>query len=74
MTIGVELKPNPHLNFEILEKNLNCGGLCQSFTEEGFTFDYGGAHIIYSMNQVLIDFMPRTLGENCHPGKRNNKI
>ncbi|HID60964.1 MAG TPA: hypothetical protein EYP46_03795, partial [Hadesarchaea archaeon] len=31
-------------DFEVLEKNDECGGLCRSLTEKGFTFDYGGGH------------------------------
>jgi protoporphyrinogen oxidase len=70
LTLGVSLKTD----FEILEKYPECGGLCRSLTEDGFTFDYGGAHIIYSKDQKPIDFMLRMLGENHHKGRRNNKI
>lgn len=70
LTIASQLKGE----FEVLEKNSECGGLCRSLKEEGFTFDYGGAHIIYSKNKSSVDFMLKTLGENWHPGKRNNKI
>jgi len=70
LTLGVELETD----FEILEKNPDCGGLCRSLTMDGFTFDYGGAHIIYSQDQSALDFMLRMLGGNCHKGRRNNKI
>lgn len=59
---------------EVLEKNNECGGLCRSFTEAGFTFDYGGAHIIYSRSQQPIDFMVSILGDNCVRGRRNSKV
>jgi protoporphyrinogen oxidase len=59
---------------EVLEKNQECGGLCRSLQEEGFTFDYGGAHIIYSRNQEPVDFMLKTLGDNYEQHRRNNKV
>jgi protoporphyrinogen oxidase len=70
LTIASQLKDE----FEVLEKNSECGGLCRSLKEKGFTFDYGGAHIIYSKNQKSIDFMLKMLQKNWHSGKRNNKI
>lgn len=60
--------------FEVLEKNEECGGLCRSIQEGGFTFDYGGAHIIFSRNRRPVDFMTKVLGENCVRGRRNNKV
>lgn len=77
LTIGANLKTDPgdqNLDFELLEKNPDCGGLCRSLTEDGFTFDYGGAHIIYSQDQNSLDFMLKMLKENCRRGRRNNKI
>lgn len=61
-------------DFEILERDEECGGLCRSIEEDGFTFDYGGAHIIFSRNQRPVEFMTKTLAENCVRGKRNNKV
>jgi len=59
---------------EVLEKESECGGLCRSLVEDGFTFDYGGAHIIYSRNQRIVELMLRVLGGNHDRGRRNNKI
>ena len=59
---------------EVLEKNIECGGLCRSLQEDGFTFDFGGAHIIFSKNQKPVDFMLKTLGENYEQHRRNNKV
>jgi len=70
LTIASQLKNE----FEILEKNSDCGGLCRSLKEDGFTFDYGGAHIIYSKDQSLVDFMLNSLKDNWHQGRRDNKI
>lgn len=71
---GLTLATNLKHQFEVLEKNPDCGGLCRSLQEEGFTFDYGGAHIIFSRNQVPIDFMKSMLGDNLVKGRRNNKV
>jgi protoporphyrinogen oxidase len=70
LTIGSSLITD----FEVLEKNPDCGGLCRSLLEDGFTFDYGGAHIVYSRNQKPVELMLETLGDNYCKGKRNNKI
>jgi len=70
LTIAFFLKED----FEILEKNEECGGLCRSIQENGFTFDYGGAHIIFSRNKKPVNFMVKTLGKNYVRGRRNNKI
>ncbi|MFZ2070669.1 MAG: FAD-dependent oxidoreductase [Halobacteriota archaeon] len=59
---------------EILEKNSECGGLCQSVEEDGFTFDCGGSHIIYSKDREALDFMLDKLGDNIVKCRRNTKI
>ncbi|RLG56759.1 MAG: FAD-dependent oxidoreductase [Hadesarchaea archaeon] len=61
-------------DFEILEKNNEYGGLCRSFTERGFTFDYGGGHIIFSKDKKILEIMIRKLGKNVVKRKRNTKI
>ncbi|MDD1673249.1 MAG: FAD-dependent oxidoreductase [Methanomicrobiales archaeon] len=58
----------------VLEKNPKYGGLCQSRTEQGFTFDIGGSHIIFSKDTEVLDFMHRALGENREMRQRNTKI
>ena len=70
LTIASQLKNE----FEVLEKNSDCGGLCRSLQEKGFTFDYGGAHIIYSKDKDSVDFMLNVLEGNYNQGRRNNKV
>jgi protoporphyrinogen oxidase len=70
LTIALGLRAE----FEVLEKNEECGGLCRSLREDGFTFDYGGAHIIFSRDRRPVDFMMKVLGDNCVRGRRNNKV
>jgi protoporphyrinogen oxidase len=61
-------------DFEILEKNEECGGLCRSFRKEGFTFDYGGGHIIFSKNPQIITFVKKLMRGNLRKCRRNTKI
>jgi len=73
LTLG-HLLSKKGVEFEILEENEGCGGLLRSLREEGFTFDYGGSHIIFSKNDTTLRFMQRLLGDNIVRGKRRAKI
>ena len=70
VTLGYFLKEN----VQILEKNDEPGGLCRSIHDEGFTFDFGGSHIIFSRDKQVLDFMIGCLGENICQRIRNTKI
>jgi protoporphyrinogen oxidase len=59
---------------EVLEKEPECGGLCRSLKERGFTFDYGGAHILFSRDVTYMDYVRSILGDNCGRGRRENKV
>ena len=61
-------------DYEILEKNSRCGGLASSFSENGFTFDVSGGHIIFSKDNETLELMKSVLGENIVKNKRNTKI
>jgi len=58
----------------VLEKEEQIGGLCRSETREGFTFDLGGSHIIFSRDPDVLAFMNGVLGSNKGERKRNTKI
>lgn len=58
----------------ILEKDSRIGGLCRSLEENGFTFDTGGSHIIFSRDQEVMNFLVSTLEENVVKNRRNTKI
>lgn len=60
--------------FEILEKEEECGGLCRTLQERGFTFDYGGCHILFSKDTEALNFIVGILGSNWARNRRNNKI
>ncbi|MDR0980513.1 MAG: FAD-dependent oxidoreductase [Methanocalculaceae archaeon] len=58
----------------VLEKEQKIGGLCQSETRNGFTFDTGGSHIIFSRDTEVLAFMQNVLEENRDTRNRNTKI
>jgi len=58
----------------VLEAEEGIGGLCRSRTRDGFCFDTGGSHIIFSRDSEVLGFMLSVLGENRTGRKRNTKI
>jgi protoporphyrinogen oxidase len=62
------------LEFEVLEKEKECGGLMRTMQENGFTFDIGGSHIIFSKNKDALDFILTLLGDNNSKNIRNTKV
>jgi len=59
---------------EVLERDAQCGGHCFTVEEEGFTWDGGGPHIIFSRDQQMLDYMLALLSGNVRRARRNNKI
>lgn len=59
---------------QILEKSSRPGGLMQSVTENGFTFDLSGGHILFSKNKEVMLMMLSVLGDNVCQRTRNTKI
>lgn len=58
----------------IFEKESECGGLCRSLQNNGFTFDYGGSHIIFSRDEEALNYLITLLAENKNKRERNTKI
>lgn len=58
----------------VLEKEDRIGGLCRSESKDGFTFDLGGSHIIFSRNTDVLSFMNEMLSSNKAERRRNTKI
>jgi protoporphyrinogen oxidase len=58
----------------VLEAEPAYGGLCRSKTEQGFTFDIGGSHIIFSRDAEVLAFMRRMIAGNEQRNDRNTKI
>jgi protoporphyrinogen oxidase len=57
----------------VFEAGDHPGGRASTFVRDGFTFDHG-PHIMFSRNKPVLEFMVRSLGENVHQCRRNNKI
>lgn len=71
---GIALAANLAEDAEVLEKRARLGGLSGSIIENGFTFDAAGPHIMFSRNKEVLELMVRTLGDNVHQRRRENKI
>lgn len=58
----------------VLEQERIPGGLCRSQEIQGFTFDTGGSHIIFSRDTEVLSFIHEVLGTNRAERARNTKI
>jgi UDP-galactopyranose mutase len=52
-------------NYEIFESEFEAGGLCRSFREKGFVFDYG-PHLYFSKNEYVRRFINKLQKNNLH--------
>ena len=57
----------------MLEAESRPGGLCRTFSKDGFSYDIGG-HILFSKNQEINALVDQILGENINRCRRANKI
>ncbi len=73
LTLGYLMKQLSR-EFEVLEKENECGGLMRTLHENGFSFDYGGSHVIFSKNAETLSFMLSLLGNNKLTRERNTKV
>lgn len=73
LTIGY-LLDKKGFDFKIFEKEKDCGGLMRSLNQDGFTFDYGGSHILFSKNKEALSFLLGLLENNVTPRRRKTKI
>lgn len=48
--------------------------MCRSKTDQGFTFDTGGSHIIFSRDEEVLAFMRRMIAGNEQRNNRTTKI
>jgi protoporphyrinogen oxidase len=58
----------------VLEAEPEPGGLCRSVKKDGFTFDIGGSHIIFSRDAEVLAFMRKMIAGNEQRNDRNTKI
>jgi len=61
-------------DFIILEKESEPSGLLKSVIVEGFVFDVGGSHVIFSKDKDILNLMVSVLGDNVVRVRRNSKI
>jgi protoporphyrinogen oxidase len=59
---------------EVLETDTVVGGHCRSLVTEGFTFDLGGPHILFSRDKEILDKIYQRLGDNVARRRRDNRI
>lgn len=71
---GIALAAQLDENVDVLEKRDRIGGLCGTISENGFTFDAAGPHIMFSRNKDVLNLMISVLGDNVHQRRRENKI
>ena len=71
LTVGSAIKIH---DCEVLEAAPVVGGHCRSLVEDGYTFDLGGPHIIYSKNAEVLAFMREMLGDNIVEKRRENRV
>lgn len=71
LTVASQIKNH---DCEVLEADPVIGGHCRSLVEDGYTFDVGGPHIIYSKNAEVLATMREMLSDNLVERERVNKI
>ena len=69
-------KLNPNLDIVILEARSRNerGGLLRTEKVEGFSFDVGGPHMLFSRNEKILSEIISILGENVSVRSRMNSI
>ena len=63
-------------NLSLIEadKKENFGGLLKSQVHDGFTFDIGGPHLLFSKDKSILSEIIKLLGDNCSLKERNNFV
>jgi protoporphyrinogen oxidase len=72
--VGLAVAAHSRHDCTVLEADEVCGGHCRSLVKDGYTFDLGGPHILFSRDEKILEFMLRQLGDNVTRQRRNNKI
>ena len=69
-------KKDPYSDVEILDKSVSSelGGLLRSEVIDGFTYDTGGPHILFSRNEDTLSQILAILGSNYKQMERKNYI
>jgi protoporphyrinogen oxidase len=72
--VGLVIGSRCRHDCEILESDEVPGGHCRSLVEDGYTFDIGGPHILFSHNKEILALLYRQLGDNLAQRRRHNRI
>ena len=72
--VGLVVAGHAAADCEVLEADDVVGGHCRSLVRDGYCFDLGGPHILFSRNKEILDLIFATLGGNLQMGQRANKI
>jgi protoporphyrinogen oxidase len=70
---GITFQKHLNCESEILEKEQRLGGLCRSFSKDGFIYDIGG-HILFSKKNDIIEHIKTILDGNLNYNRRANKV
>ena len=70
---GLSLALLTDRDFVLLEQSEQAGGHARSTSIDGWVFDRG-PHIMFSRNELLLDCMVGSLGDNVHRCQRNNRV
>ena len=73
LLVGLRLN-GENKNISFIDKDKELGGLLKSETIDGFTFDTGGPHLLFSRNSDILEKIKATLGRNITKKERNNFI
>ncbi|MFO1059976.1 MAG: FAD-dependent oxidoreductase [Dongiaceae bacterium] len=71
---GLAVAGHAAADCEVLEADTLVGGHCRSLVTDGYTFDLGGPHILFSRDQQILDTLFGLLGDNLGRRRRANKI
>lgn len=76
LLVAKRLIENGIENISILEavKEGDQGGLLRSEVINGFTFDCGGPHLLFSRDKKILSYIIGILDSNCHIGTRKNFV
>lgn len=59
---------------EVIEAQDQIGGHCRSLIRDGYIFDRGGPHILFSRDAEILAYIRRRLGQNARRKRRHNAI
>ncbi len=71
---GLAVAANSRSDCEVLEADSHTGGHCRSLVRDGYTFDLGGPHIMFSRDRGILGYMIELLAGNVAEKRRHNVV